>query len=205
MKALIIIGGILLLLILLGQLRVGGVVRFSDAGAYAALVLGPLRVRLIPAKQAKKEKKPEQKPREKKKKKGGSGKKIRDTLALVKRFIPLIGEAAGGLKRKIRLDRISLHVIWGAESPAAAAMGFGAGNALLGMLWPCIEHNFHVKKHDLEVDVDFRRKKPTVELDARATLTIGQGLALGIRLGARAFKIFLGLRREQNEQKAVQQ
>lgn len=205
MKALIVIGCILLILFLIGRIRVGALVRYSDAGAYAAVALGPLRIRLIPAKRTGKKKEPAKKTRKSKPKKAGSGRKTKDTLVLVKQFIPLLGEAAGGLKRKIRIDRIALHVIWGAGNPAAAALGFGAGNAVLGILWPCIEHNFNVKTHDLGVDVDFERKKPTVEVEAQATLTVGQGLALGIKLGVKVLKIFLGVRREQNEQKAVQQ
>ena len=84
-------------------------------------------------------------------------------------------------------------------------MGFGAGNAALGMLWPIFEHNFRVKKHDLRVDVDFARKTPALTARAQATLTIGQILSLGLRLGVKALKIYLGVRREQTEQqKAVQ-
>lgn len=206
MKACIVIGCILLALLLIGQIRVGASVRYSGEGLFAAIKAGPLRISVLPArkrrktgkKTPKKKPKPEEKPTKEKK-------PLKDTLALAMRFVPLLGEAAGGLKRKIRIDRISMHVIWGAENPASAAMGFGAGNAALGILWPILEHNFKVKDHELGVDVDFSRKKPELDVDAQATLTIAQGMALSLRLGVMALKIFLGVRREQNEQKAVQQ
>lgn len=205
MKACIVIGCILLLLFLIGQLRVGASVRYSEDGLLAAIKAGPFRIPIIPAKRAKEKPEKAKKPRKKKPEGDTARRGAKDTLALVMRFVPLLGEAAGQLKRKIRIDRVTLHVIWGAENPASAAMGFGAGNAALGILWPPLEHNFHVKEHDLGVDVDFERKKPTVEAEAQATLTIWQGLSLGIRLGIKALNIFLGVRREQNEQKAVQQ
>lgn len=209
MRALILIGCIILFLFLIGQIRVGVSVRYTEAGLFAAIRVGVFRIQLLPAKKAGEKKEKGTKQREKKPKdrakSAGPKKKAGDTLALAMRFLPLLGEAAGQLKRKIKIDRLFLHVIWAAENPASAAMGFGAGNAALGMLWPILENNFKVGARDLSVDVDFQRTKPAVDVDAQATLTIGQGLVLGISLGIKVLKIYLGFRREQIEQKAVQQ
>lgn len=208
MTALIVIACILLALLLIGQLRVGAAVAYSEAGLFVKVKAGPVRIQILPAKERKKEKEKKPKPvsnhpaEEGAKPAPQSGKK--NTLSLALRFLPLLAEAAGRFKRKIRIDRLRLYVIWGAADPAAAARGFGAGNAALGMLWPLFEHNFNVKEHDLRVDVDFTQKSPAIEADAQATLTIGQCLALALRIGIKALKIYLGFRREQTEQKAVQ-
>lgn len=206
MRALIIIGCIVLLLLLIGQIRVGALVAYSEAGFFVKIKAGPVCMQILPAKKVKEEKtkQPKKQPA-KEKEDAAPQRKIKDTLTLAMRFIPLLGEAAGRLKRKICIDWLFLHVIWGAADPASAAMGFGAGNAVIGILWPILEHNFKVKTHDLRVDVDFERAKPAFNADAQATLTIGQVLTLGVVLGFKALKIFLGYRREQTEQKAVQQ
>lgn len=209
MRALIIIGCIVLLLFLIGQIRVGASVAYSESGLFVKIKAGPVCIQILPMKKDKKAKekktKQPQKQLAKEKEDAAPQRKIKDTLALAMRFLPLLGEAAGRLKRKICIDRLFLHVIWGAADPASAAMGFGAGNAAIGILWPILEHNFKVKTHDLRVDVDFERAKPAFNADAQVTLTIGQVLTLGVVLGFKALKIFLGYRREQTEQKAVQQ
>lgn len=207
----IVLGCILLALWLLGRIRVGAAVAYSEAGLYLNIKAGPVHIQLLPANADKKEKKP-QKSNEpetgEQREPVKSKRNVKDTVSMALRFLPLVGEAAGRFKRKIRIDRLKLHVIWGAEDPAAAARGYGAGNAAIGILWPVVEHNFKVKEHDLRVDVDFERKKPEFIADAQATLTIGQCFGLALILGRKALKIYLGLRREQTEktenEKAVQ-
>ncbi|MGN1004122.1 MAG: DUF2953 domain-containing protein [Oscillospiraceae bacterium] len=208
MTVLIVLGCILLALILIGQIRVGAAVDYSEAGLFVKIKAGPVRVQVLPAKEKqKKEKKPKQVSKHPAEEgaKAQSKRNVKDTLSLALRFVPLLGEAAGKLVRKIRIDCLKLHVIWGSADPASAAMGFGAGNATLGMLWPIFEHNFHVKKHDLRVDVDFERKTPALTAQAQATLTIGQIVSLGLVLGVKALKIYLDVRREQTEQKKAVQ
>lgn len=207
MTVLIVLGCIVLTLFLLGQIRVGAAAAYSEAGLFLNLKAGYIRVQLYPMKKSARKKGKKVKPASKHPADSGAAaqkKSGKDTLKLALRFIPLLGEAAGRFKRKIRIDRLTLHVIWAASDPAAAAMGYGAGNAALGMIWPVIEHNFKVKDRDLRVDVDFEREKPEFAAQAQATLTIGQGVTLALCLGWKALKIFLGYRREQNNQKAVQ-
>lgn len=207
MTVLIVLACILLVLILLLQLRVGAAVSYSETGLFLNIKVGPFTIRVLPAGE-KKEKpakpakqKTAQEPKREKSKRG-----VKDTIAVALKFVPLIGEAAGQFKRKIRIDRLRLYVIWASDDPASAATGYGAGNAVLGMLWPVVEHNFKVKERDLRVDVDFERSTPAVTADAQATLTVGQSLSLGIRLGIKVLNIYLGTRREdkQNQEKAVQ-
>lgn len=206
MTALLVIICILLVLFLLSLIRVGASASYSEQGFRLAVKVGVIRIQIFPLKKAEKKKRGKADSRHPADAgaKPVQGKKPKDTVTLALRFVPLLGEFAGRLRRKIRIDRLVLRVIWGASDPAAAARGYGAGNAVLGIVWPIIEHNFHVKDYDLRVDVDFDRQRPEFAADAQITLTIGQGVALVFYLGIQALKIYLGYRREKNEQKAVQ-
>lgn len=208
----LVLVSVLLVLWLLGRIRVGAAAAYSEAGFFLDVKLGPKQIRILPAQTPKKEKQPKQ-PKEADKQPAADGaakskRALKDTVSVALRFLPLVGEAAGRLKRKIRIDYVTLHIIWGAEDPADAAKGYGAGNAAMGILWPAVEHNFKVKERDLSVNVDFERTKPEFTGDARITITIGQCISLALILGIKALKIYLGIRREKSEitenEKAVQ-
>lgn len=209
----IVLVGILLVLWLLGRIRVGAAAAYSEAGLFLSVKAGPARIQILPAPTPKKEKatKKPKKTTDQPAAPGNTAKPKRnakDTVSVVLRFLPLVGEAAGRFKRKIRIDYIKLHIIWGASDPAAAAKGYGAGNAAMGILWPVVEHNFKVKEHDLRVDVDFERTKPEFVGEAQITITIGQCFSLALILGMKALKIYLGIHQEKTDntknEKAVQ-
>lgn len=202
---------VLLAIWLIGHIRLGAVVAYSESGFALSVKAGPKRVQILPAKKKVGKKKPEKEKNTKEKTKGKPEKPkraVKDTVSAVMQFLPLVGEAAGRFKRKIRIDYVRLHIIWGSSDPAVAAKGYGAGNAVMGILWPVIEHNFNVKEHDLRVAVDFERSKPEIIAGAQVTITIAQCFSLSLRLGFKALKIFLGIRRGQTDktvnEKAVQ-
>ena len=206
----IVLAGILLLFWLLGRIRVKAAASYSQTGFFLNVKIGPKVIPIVPSAQKAKGKKPkktkqqpEEMPESSKPKKG-----INDTVSTILRYLPLVGEAAGRLKRKIRIDNIDLHVIWGASDPADAAKGYGMANTVMGILWPAVEHNFRVKEYDLSVDVDYELEKPEVSTDVRVSITVGQILSLLVVLGVKALKIYLGGRREKSEnnenKKAVQ-
>lgn len=209
----IVLVGVLLALWLLGRIRVGAAAAYSEAGFFLSVKAGPAHIQILPAPAPKKEKTPKKPKKTATQPVAADGaakpkRNVKDTVSVVLRFLPLVGEAAGRFKRKIRIDYIKLHIIWGASDPAAAAKGYGAGNAAMGILWPVVEHNFKVKERDLHVDVDFDRTKPEFVGEARITITIGQCFSLALILGMKALKIYLGIRREKsdktNNEKAVQ-
>ena len=175
MKAILILGAVLLALgALLRLVRLGALAEYSAAGLRLKLKVGPLRLMLYPrkpkrprrkaGKSSRREKKREERPQPEL----GGG-----PLALVKRFLPLIAEAAGRFRRKLRIDVFQLEVTAAAPDPAAAALCFGGVNAFIGMIW-----------------------RPSVYLYAAATLTAGQALALGLRLTTRFLAEFSKYRAE---------
>ena len=190
----IILGVILLLIVVVSLFRLGGRVKYDENGFFAYVLVGPAKVQLYPAKPDS-EQKPKKKKNEKKKKaekpkqdKGEPDDGKPGTLSRVLEILPVVGEAAGALKRKIRIDHLVLSIIWGAEDAASAALGYGKANAFLGMIWPMIDHNFKVKKCDWNVDVDYGRSKPTFSADAALTITVGQLVAFALHYGITLLK-----------------
>lgn len=184
---------ILLLLWLVSLVRVGGEVDYTAAGFQVRLRVGPLRFTVYPLKRRRrrprreKPSKPAPKPAEEERTGGGS-------LALLRELLPLIAEAAGRLRRKLRVDWLDLELVLAAGDPAAAALAFGGANAALGMILPLLEQNFTIRRRDIRTAVDFDRKTPAVTLRAALTLTIGQGVAFAFHLAWKALPVLLKYR-----------
>lgn len=190
MTALVIIVAVLLCIWGISLVRIGGWLEYSESGLLVRLKLGPLRIQLFPMKPRAKKQKPsrEKKPAEPSSpppaKRGG-------TFQVVKECLPVVAEAAGSLKRNICIDEFQMDLLWSSPNPAACAVGFGAANAAVGMIWPIVEQNFKVKQYRIRTAVEFDRGSPTVYLLASASLTVGQGIGLGLRLavqGAKAYR-----------------
>lgn len=186
---------VLAVLWLLSLIRLGGRVRYGAEGLFVWVLAGPLKVKVLPAKPNKKKPKKENKKKEppaaaeqhkKKPKEGQPG-----TLSRLMKLLPVVGQACGALKRKIRVDDLELELIWGGSDPAAIALGFGQANAALGMIWPIFDHNFKVKRHNFRIGLDYDRREPAVEVQAAVTLTVGQIFALGIHYGVKALAIWI--------------
>ncbi len=185
---------VLAVLWLLSLIRLGGRVRYGAEGLFVFLLLGPVKLRLFPAKEEsggewkpkpKKEKRKKKKPNlaeqhKKEPKEGQPG-----TLSRLMQLLPVAGQACGALKRKIRIDDLELQLIWGGSDPAAIALGYGQANAALGMIWPILDNNFKVKRHSFQVGLDYGRAQPGVELTAALTLTVGQIVTLGVHYGVK--------------------
>ncbi len=207
MRGWIILGAVLLAFLLLGQIRLGALARYGAEGLLAQVKVGFFRLTIYPIRE--KAPKKEKKKREKKKPKEeppkgtpppehtGPGGKVE----LVLRYLPLVAEAVGRFKRKVRIDRLYLDFISASPDPAAAAMAFGGANVALGMILPLFEHNFRVKERRVRTAVDFQGDKPTIFIHAELSLTIGQLLMLGLRLLIKFLSITLRARAAKKTEK----
>ena len=199
-----------LVVFLLSRVRLGGVAEYRDEVFSLRLILGPVRVTLFPREKKKDTPKPEKKPVREKKSGGnepskeGGGEKTRRKLPPLGDLLMLALEAAGGLKRKIRIDELMVHLTWASPDPADTATGFGKANALMGMLWPLVDHNFHVKKRDLGVAVDFDRTSPAIDARGSLTMTVGQLVCFGVRFGIKFLLLWSrGGRAPENRQEVT--
>jgi hypothetical protein len=179
---------IVVVLWLISLLRLGGAVRYSEDGLLIRLIMGPARVTVFPRKQ--KEKKENKPPKEKKQEADQKPENKGGALPPVMELLPLVGEAAGQLRWKIRIDDLTIHLTWAADDPFHAAMGFGGANAALGMIWPLIDNNFKVKRHDLGVAVDFDENEPVIYCYAALTMTLGQLVAFVGYFGFKFLRIW---------------
>lgn len=186
---------LLLTFFLIGRIRIGGVVEYSAQGLLCKLRLGAIWFQIYPLKNKNetKEQKKLRKERKRKQPKEQTGEqehKAGGPLALVKQYLPLVGEAAAGMKRRITIDMLYLDFTAGGRDAAESAMAFGYANMAIGMLWPFFEQNFVVKDRSFRTNVDFSAQSPTVYLKAAISIRTGQLVSFGIRLLWRFFQLY---------------
>lgn len=198
----IVLGSILLALFLISLIRVGVGAEYSKSGLLAKVKIGPVRVTVYPmkrkpqkARKAKKEKEKREPPQEEPSAKPGGG------WEQFKQYLPLFADAAGRARQKIRIDRLNLDFVAAASDPALAAMEYGYANVAIGMIWPLFENNFKVKERRIRTAIDFQTAAPTVYVYAALSLTIGQAVALGLRLMVKFLKITSEIKTEQKTEK----
>jgi len=200
MTALKVLAVILIVLFLLSLIRLGGIAEYSQEGFLAWVRVGTFRIKVFPLKEKPKKKEKTKKEPEKtggepeKKPKGGS-------LELLKGVLPLVGEAAGALKRRIRVDRLYLDLVTAGPDPARAAMTFGYANAAIGMIWPVFEQNFEVRDHRFRTAVDFQAANPTVYLNAAFSARLGQLVSFAVIFGVKLLKVYLRGRKPATSKK----
>ena len=194
MKALHILAVVVLILLLIGQVRVGGRAEFNVDGFFLWVRLGKIRIKILPMK-PKEEKEPEKpkKPKEQKPKKSKKEKpptplpeKIGGALEYAKALLPVALEAAGGMLRGLRVDTLELELTAGSSDPADAAMLYGQANAALGALWYPLTTAFKVKDGSARVNLDFNAPGMTVYGTAALSIKIGTVVWIGLRAGFKA-------------------
>ena len=204
MIVLYVIPGILLFLLLIGQLRLGAMMEYDENGFSVKLKAAAFWFAIYPKPEKekkarkKKEKKETRKPKQAaveppRREKGGA-------LGLILELVPEVVEAVGVLFRKIGMDVLVLHLTWAAEDPASAAMGYGAANAVMGTIYHPLDRAFRIKKSDIDISVDFDRKEPVIYAKAALTITLGQTVILALRYGYRALRIWMKRRKQEPDQ-----
>ena len=188
---------ILAFFFLIGCIPVGADVSYLGGVLTVKAKIGLLRLTLLPKKPKKpqKQKKPKkskekpkpEKPKEKKKPQPLSG-----GISGVMELLQFACDTLGDLRRKLRMERLELHVRFGAGDDAAkTAIRYGRAWALIGTMLPMLERIFVIKERDIGAELDYN-KEEKMTLDARLciTITIGRALALALRAGIRFLKIY---------------
>lgn len=204
MTGLKILAGVVLTLFLLSLVRLGGGVKYSQDGLYVRLRVGRLSFLVYPRRKKEKgdpPKAPKEKPGEKPKPGPEKEREHGGPLELVKRYLPLVCEAAGELKRKIRVDTLWLELTMAGENAAAAAMAYGYANMALGMLWPLLEQNFEIRDPRVNTRVEFETSAPTVYINAALSLRLGQLVSFTLRFGWKFLRLYLQTRPGVKSQK----
>lgn len=202
------------ILFLLAILPLGVCVRYDAAGAFVAILAGPLRITLLPrkkkAKKQKKQKEPAAKrqdtvaqaapknpepPKQEKKtnKEQKTGGSWTDFLPLVKELFRFLGN----FRRKLRLNRLELKLIMAADDPCDLAVNYGRAWAAVGNLMPQLERFFVIQKRDVEVECDFTASKTLVIARLDITITLGRLLSAVAVFGVRALIQFLKIKKKR--------
>jgi hypothetical protein len=125
-------------------------------------------------------------------------KKPGGSLELVRGLLPVVIQALGALKKRIRIDRLIVHYVAGGTDAAQVAISYGKLSAGAAGVVALLDNNFKVKRQEITMDVNFLAESPTIYLDAGLSLTVGQILYLAVRYGIASLKVFLRQRRKQN-------
>jgi hypothetical protein len=200
MRALHILAVVLLVLLLIGQIRVGCRAEFNSEGFFLWARLGKIRIKILPMKP--KEEKPQKPPKPPKPKKEKKEKlpatlpeKVGGALEYARALLPVALEAAEGLWRGFAIDTLELELTAGSSDPADAAMLYGSANAALGALWIPLTRAFHVKDGTARVKLDFDAPGMTVYALASFSLKLGRVVWVGLRAGVKALIGALAARR----------
>lgn len=173
LAALIVLGTAVLLDVLIALLRVGARATLEENVFSLTVIAGPVRLKLLPPKN--KEEKAKKPKKEKKPKEAGEEKpkpKIKITLDLISTILSAVGELLGRLRRKLRVDKLTVHYTVATDDPYNTAMTFGYASAAVNALMPVIDNIFKVKDHDVGVDVAFDAPEPKIYVDAQLTIAI---------------------------------
>ena len=184
-------------LVLIGCIPVGVDARYSADGVFLTAKLGPFRLQLLPQKPKKKpqKRKPQQKQPKKTPAKAEPQEKKPNPLLSggvdgLMQLLDLAFDTLGDLRRKLRVNELTLYVlIGGADDPAKAAMGYGRAWAAIGAITPSLERLFVIKKRDIRPVLDYTISNTQIDAHLVTTITIGRSLALALRAGIRFLKI----------------
>ena len=188
---------ILAVLVLIGCIPVGVDARYNADGVFLAAKLGPFRLQLLPQKPKKKPKKRKQQQKQPEKASASSEPQEKKSNPLLSggvdgmlQLLDLAFDTLGDLRRKLRVNELTLHVlIGGAEDPAKAAMGYGRAWAAIGAITPSLERLFVIKKRDIRPALDYTISNTQVDAHLVTTITIGRSLALAVHAGIRFLKL----------------
>ena len=195
MTTAIVAAAVVLFFLLLFSLPVGADVTYGADGFFLRLVLGPLRLRLLypgRKKKEKKKKKREEAGKEKQKKTPGrqGGK-----LPLFMEIMKIAGKVLSKLRKKVRINTLSVNYTSAGSDPCAVALGYGRASAAAGALRALLENTFRVKELSFHTDVDFQREEPVIYAHAVTVIRLGALLAIA---AAAAWELLAAMIRNQS-------
>ena len=193
---------ILAVLVLIGCIPVGVDADYGEGGVLLSAKIGFFRLQILPAK-PQKPKKPK-KPKQQKPAASSAPSAAPDApaepaakkkLALpgglngILRLVNLALSTLGDLRRKLRVEELTLHVTFAGDDPADAALHYGQAWAAVGALMPALDRLFVIKKRDICPILDYNREQMSIDAHLILTITIGRALALGLKAGLGFLKL----------------
>lgn len=183
-------------LIAIGCIPVGVDAAYSPAGYYVKLKIWLFRITLLPRpEKPKRAKKPKKEKREKKRPAADEAPKEKKQSSLIPSrldgilsLVQLGCDVLGDLRRKLRVEKLYLHVVFGGDA-AKAAMNYGRAWALIGTLTPMLERIFVIRERDMQPELRYEQNGMAVDARLVMSITIGRSLALALRAGVKFLKL----------------
>ena len=200
-------------LFVLAQIPLGCSVEYSVQGPKVWVHMGVLKICVFPMKKKETKGKPQKAQKKKKPKKTvqkepvSTRQKLGGALAYAQQLLPIVLQALGQFKKKLKMEILRLELISGAIDPADAALRYGQASAVLGALWYPLTEALDVRDGYARVVPDFESNDMSVYAYGKLTIKLGQILWIGVYFGLRGLTAFLSVRKqlknEQEQRKAV--
>lgn len=208
MKTLVIV---LLVLTVLFLIPVGIDGGYKNKNFVLGLKIGFLNLRLFPRQER------EEKPRSPKQLRREQEKKLKKALkkALkkteqkekpiktpdIKGLLAIGLRALGRLRRRLRVDYLRLRYTLSGGDPFSTALGYGAGNAMLGVFVPLIDKAFDIRERDIGLDFDFLSEDKSIDCWLTMTIQIWEIFYVAAALGFDFLKQHLKRKKEDRLRK----
>lgn len=185
MKALVIVLLVLTVLLLIPLGIDGG---YRNGSLILGLKIGFLNLRLLPGRKRHREPKPPKISRLKRKKKPKNEKKLL-IHSDIKELALIALKALGRLRRRLQVDYLRFRYTLVGGNPFSTALGYGAGNAILGLFVPLFDRAFVIRERDIGLDFDFLSNGQSIDCWLTMTIQIWELLYVAAALGLDFLKI----------------
>lgn len=212
MKALWIIGGILLLLVLLALVRVGAVLSFGEE-LRAVLRLGPVKITILPRPEKKPRQSREKKPKKPKKQppNGEQQKKkrlppitARDILGAVPTLFESLKAGLRKTRRRLRIDPLCVRIAFGGDDPADVGELYGMASSAMYTVMPQLERLTNMPDPRIHLEADFTADRTRAEGTVGLSLRICDLFAIGWAFGRPLLRWLLHMRKTSAARAAEQ-
>lgn len=200
-----ILVGLAVLILLLLQIPVKIRASYQNGTPELLVRYGPIRRRLFPPPDGKKEtdgkkKGPEKakkadKPKKEKQKKPGAKINREQIFYALEKLPPILGRALRRTGRSIRVDPLKVYVLVAGYDPADTALLYGRLEAAAAAGLPILEKVLRLKDPDVRLYLDFNERELDVIADVGVALRPGSLVWMALRAGGSLLKWFLGFRK----------
>lgn len=195
------------ILVLIAILPVGVGLIYSHDGLVLSLLLGMIKIKLLPKnpkeKKQKDKKKKEASKKKKKSKNNDSGQKPKEKKrsgGKVTDFLPLLDvgiRLLSSFRRKLRVKRMEVNYIMAGGDPCDLALNYGKAWEAVGNIMPYLDRIFVIKKRNIQVQCDFTANSACIYAKLDITITIGRVIGIAVKYGFLALREFLKLKNKR--------
>lgn len=193
MTALYIVLAVIAFFVIIALLRLGVIAEYSEDGFEMKAIAGPVRIQLVPAKEAEPKSKDNKSSKKKKTKKKSSvsasetkKQKKGGAVEKVKTVLPTALQTVGRFFKHIKINELTICYAISGDDPYNIAMNYGYASGALGYIAPILNRNFKIKKWDVNVYPCFTEPEETMYIKAKATIAVWELVYIVLKLDFKA-------------------